>query len=374
MGSLPFIQPWTSRRSSSFEPRGGNEDFWSLAPGETRTIFEAEGAGVVRHIWMTLFCPLDPQFRKKLVLRAFWDGQDHPSIESPVGDFFGQGWGETYPLMSAPFANAPDQGRAHVCYLPMPFGRGARIELENQSEAPIERLYFYIDSDSLPSLPENMGRLHAQYRQELTSPDTEDGRENEWFTLRPYEDHPSGEGNYLWCEAEGEGHFVGVHYYVNCPTPMWYGEGDDLFLIDGAPWPGLSGTGTEDYFNTSWSPDSLFQHPAFGIAYAPDRVKNEGRLGWLGRTHLYRFHLDDPIRFSKSLHASIEHGHANCLTLDLASVAFWYQTLPSRPLAPLPLPQDRLPKPPITPSDIHRWRDAWLRKHGFGWGETGPWG
>ena len=122
-----------------------------------------------------------------------------------------------------------------------------------------------------------------------------------------------------------QGHYVGVNYFVDCPTPLWYGEGDDMFLVDGEPWPGsLHGTGTEDYFNSSWCPKELYAHPYFGYA----RVN--GETGWLGRTHCYRFHLEDPVYFEKSLRASIEHGHANSLTLDLATVAYWYQTEPHK--------------------------------------------
>lgn len=362
LGSLSRIHPWRSYRFSSYDRSGGNQDYVTVPPGKTHVLAGMEGAGVVRHIWITLYHPGDPLYRKNLVIRCFWDGQEHPSVEAPIGDFFGQGWGLEYPFNSLPLAAAPAGGRALVCYFPMPFGDGARIEIENQSSSELERLYYYVDWDQLPSLPDDEGRFHACYRHEITTPDMEG--ENEWEALGPYTTHPSDEGNFLWCEAEGRGHFVGVNYYVNCPTPMWYGEGDDMFLIDGEAWPGLHGTGTEDYFNTSWSPDDLFMHPYFGIAYAPDRVRNEGRFGWMGRTHCYRFHLDDPIRFQKSLRASIEHGHANCLTLEIASVAYWYQSMPSRPLPPLPSVEDRKPMPEISVVDIHRWRDAWLRQSG----------
>lgn len=360
-GSLATLRPWRSRRSSTFDKTGGNFDCWEVAPGETAVLLDVPGAGIVKHIWITLHCERDPMYRRGLVLRAYWDGSEHPSIEAPIGDFFGQGWGQTYPFLSGPIAAAPQDGRALVCYLPMPFAKGARIEIENQCAVPLDRLYFYVDYDELPELPPDLGRLHAQYRQELTSPKTGDA-ENEWEVLGPYSKNPSDQGNYLWCEAEGHGHFAGVNYYVNSPTPMWYGEGDDMFLIDGEPWPGVHGTGTEDYFNTSWSPNQLFMHPSFGIAYVDGRQNGDPTLGWIGRTHLYRFHLDDPIRFTTSLRASIEHGHANCLTLDLASVAYWYQTMPSRPLVPMPAYSQRVPKPELEPVHFHRWRHAWRQE------------
>jgi hypothetical protein len=129
----------------------------------------------------------------------------------------------------------------------------------------------------------------------------------------------------------------------------------------GARWPPtLHGTGTEDYFNTAWSPspDEPFFTPFYGIA----RV--DGETGWLGRTHLYRFHIPDPIYFDKSLEFSIEHGHDNNLTLDLASVAYWYQTEPHKPFPPFPSRAQRRPMPLINAVDIHRWRDAWRKAMG----------
>ena len=147
------------------------------------------------------------------------------------------------------------------------------------------------------------------------------------------------------------GHYVGVNYYVDCPSPMWYGEGDDMFFIDGERWPSsLHGTGTEDYFNTSWSPNVLFQHPYFGYA----RV-NSGS-GWLGRTHVYRFHLSDPVYFERSLRFSIEHGHDNNLTLDLSTVAYWYQAEPHKTFPAFPSRESRKPKPRIGEVEMHLWR------------------
>ena len=190
-------------------------------------------------------------------------------------------------------------------------------------------------------------------------------RENEWETLGVQPKNPSDERNHVLIHAEGAGHYVGVNYFVDSPTPLWYGEGDDMFLIDGEPWPGsLHGTGTEDYFNSSWCPKELYAHPYFGYA----RVN--GETGWLGRTHCYRFHLEDPIYFAKSLRASIEHGHANSLTLDLATVAYWYQTEPHLPFPAIAPREQRQPMPPIGAVEMHKWRDSWRRELGGGplWG------
>lgn len=368
--ALTTISRARSRRSSSYDRTGGNDDYVQVAAGSTCTLQECSGAGVIRHIWITLHSH-DPMYRKNLVLRMTWDGHPHASVECPVGDFFGNGWGETYNFSSPYLACAPRDGRALVCYFPMPFALGAKIELVNESpEFPLERLYFYVDWEELDGLPPDTAYFHAQYRQELTQPENAERDENEWALLRPYGKNPGTQNNFVVLETSGTGHFVGVNYYVNNPGPMWYGEGDDMILVDGEPWPGLHGTGTEDYFNTSWSPDERYDHPCFGIARVPGFGNAEPRIGWLGRTHLYRFHHMDPIRYQNSLSFSIEHGHDNCLTLELATVAYYYQTLSAEPLLALPPLEARLPRPVPTASDIHRWRDAYLKSLGPGphWG------
>lgn len=359
---LGTLKSFRARRESSWDRTGGNHDCVRVEAGATHALAELKGAGVIQHIWITINCE-DPMIRRNAVLRMFWDGEDSPSVESPIGDFFGQGWGECYNWQSLPLAAAPMSGRALVCYFPMPFGRGARIEIENQSEQPILSLYYYVDWHEHDAMPDTEARFHAQWRREITTPSLP--RENEWQLLGPEPKNPSDKDNYLILEAEGRGHFVGVNYFVECPTPIWYGEGDDMFVIDGEPWPPrLHGTGTEDYFNMSWSPREPFQHPLFGIA----RVNND--VGWLGRSHCYRFHIDDAIPFTKSLRFSIEHGHANVLTLDLCTVAYWYQREPHRAFSPLPPREGRQNQPPIRPQEIHAWRDAWREKMGGGrlWG------
>ena len=356
LSNLAAIRSYKSKRVSSFDRSGGNDDFICIGPGETVTLADLPGSGTIRHIWMTLSSK-DENVRRNLVIRMFWDGQKHSSVESPIGDFFGQGWAEKYNFASLPLAATPREGNGLVCYFPMPFSVGAQLTLENESDLPVDSLYFYIDYEEMPVESVEEGRFHAWYNQEITSPESTDGNvENEWTIFGPYPKNPSDKDNYIFCEAEGNGHFVGVNYYVNCPTPIWYGEGDDMFMIDGEPWPGsLHGTGTEDYFNQSWCPEEVYRHPFFGTAKVPDK------LGWMGRTHCYRFHVEDPIRFNKSLRASIEHGHANVLTLDLASVAYWYQSLPSKPFPRLPSAKERKPSPVTTPTDIHKWRDAWRK-------------
>ena len=354
-----------TRRVSSYDKSGGNNDrLEGIAPGQRRTLFEVKGAGVIDHIWITIAPPPPALSRHDLILRMYWDGEANPSVEAPVGDFFGQGWDESYPFAVLPLAAGPREGRAMVSYFPMPFASGARIEIENDSAQKVDAFYYYVDYQEMASLPADLGRFHAFYNHALTEASPEG--ENEWSVLGPQGKNTTGERNYLIADIEGKGHYVGVNYYVDCPSPMWYGEGDDMFFIDGERWPSsLHGTGTEDYFNTSWSPNVLFQHPYFGYA----RVN--GGTGWLGRTHVYRFHLADPVYFDRSLRFSIEHGHDNNLTLDLSSVAYWYQSEPHKAFPAFPSREARKPKPRIGEVDIHLWRDAWRKAHGSGsqlWG------
>lgn len=351
-----------TKRASSFDRTGGNKDFIAIPAGETARIFERKGAGIIRHIWFTM-SSRDPMIRRNLVLRMYWDGEEFPSVESPVGDFFGQGWGENYNYISLPLAAAPAQGKALNCYFPMPFGAGAAIELENQSDLPVEAFFFYVDYEEHESVSGDAGRFHAWWNRQITMP--EQDLENEWGLFGDDYKNPSDRRNYVFADLAGKGKFVGINYFVDNPTPMWYGEGDDMWMVDGEPWPGsLHGTGTEDFFNTSWSPTELYQHPYFGFGKVTDK------LGWLGRTHCYRFFLEDPINFEKSLRASIEHGNGNCLTLDLATVAYWYQTEPHRRFVPFPEKSLRQNMPEIWATDIHRWRNAWRQSMGGGklWG------
>jgi hypothetical protein len=354
-----------NRRISSFDRTGGNNDRLENVPdGERRTLFHAEGAGMITHIWITIAPPPPGLSRNDIILRMYWDGEETPSVESPLGPFFGQGWDESYDFASYPLAAGPRDGRGLVSYFVMPFQNGARIEIQNDTGSSIEAFYYYVDYVEVDALPADTARFHAWYNRELT--EALPGGENEWELLGPQGKNTTGDGNYLIADIQGRGHYVGVNYYVQSPSPMWYGEGDDMFFIDGESWPpSLHGTGTEDYFNTSWSPKSEFAHPFYGYGRLNDDI------GWLGRTHVYRFHVTDPVHFRESLRFSIEHGHDNNLTLDLASVAYWYQQEPHRPFPEMIGREQRQPRRPINAVDIHRWRHEWRKNRG---GDPRLWG
>jgi len=343
-----------NRRISSYDRTGGNNDrLVNIKPGEKITIATIEGAGVISHIWMTIAPRFDKASRNDIILRMYWDGNTYPSVEAPIGPFFGQGWQEQYIFSSLPLTAGPDKGSALASYFTMPFAKGARIEIENQSGVELKAFYFYIDYLEMKELPPDMGRFHAWYNHSLVRPKAEQTEKN-----------LTGEDNYVFADIKGKGKFVGINYYVHNPSSSWYGEGDDMFFIDGEKKPSLLGTGTEDFFNTSWCPKEVFMHPYFGYA----RVSNE--VGWLGRAHAYRFFITDPIYFQSSLKATIEHGNANDRTLDIATVAYWYQDK-AAPLPVAPTKEMRQPKPFISGADIDRWRKAWREKMGV---DPGLWG
>ena len=156
------LRNYKTRRSSSWDRTGGNRDAVPVEPGQSATLLDITGAGVVTHIWFTISSP-DPMHLKNLVLRAWWDGESSPSIETPIGDFFGLGLGEYFVYQSALLAVAPI--KALNSYFQMPFSSAARITVTNEGKVRTNALYFAIDYVTLPSLPADLGRFHAQYRQ-----------------------------------------------------------------------------------------------------------------------------------------------------------------------------------------------------------------
>ena len=361
LGGLTTIQEGVrNRRISSADKTGNNNDnVGPIKPGEKWSV-DIPGTGIINHIWFTI-APMHIM-RNDLIFRIYWDGRSTPSVESPIAAFFGNGWDEHYEYATLPLAVGPTNGTGLVSYFQMHFANGARLEIENQSDINIDCIYFYVDYVEMRKLPVGSGRFHAWYNHELTEALPEG--ETEWGLVGPMGNNVDGANNYLFADIKGKGHFVGINYYVHSPSTMWYGEGDDMIFIDGEEKASLLGTGTEDFFNTSWCPKTLFNHPYYGYA----RVNNDN--GWLGRTHVYRFFVADPIYFEKSLRGTIEHGHNNNLTLDISSVAYWYQS-EAGVLPPAPTKEDRRPKAFIRDQDIHRWRHEWRKNLGNGaklWG------
>jgi hypothetical protein len=330
------LRDYKARRSSSWDRTGGNADAVPVEPGKESTLLDVTGAGVITHIWFTINSQ-DPMHLKNLVLRAWWDGESTPSIEAPIGDFYGLGLGEYFVYQSSLLAVAPV--KALNAYFKMPFGKSARLTLANEGKVRTDNLYFAVDYVTVPSLPEDLGRFHAQYRQAAPCK----GLRNDWKSNGDPGANDvknlDGKDNYVFLEATGKGHFVGVTQAVLQNQEGWFGEGDDMIFIDGDAMPTINGTGTEDYFNGAWD----FHGQAFANMHqgAPLIVDPE-RIG--GRYCLYRWHTEGPITFDKSIRVTIEHGHANCRSDNFYSVAYWYQTEPHAEFPALPRPEARVPK------------------------------
>jgi hypothetical protein len=330
-----------SRRASSFDRRGGNRDRISIGADETVVLLDVTGPGCVTHIWMTT-ASLERDYLRKLVLRMYWDGEEHPSVQVPLGDFFGMGHGETRNFWSLPLVMAPSSGQAFNCYFPMPFAEGARIELTSENFITETRLYYNIDYEEWPEPRDDLGRFHAQWRRENPCEGISDAGMSGHTFLHAGR-NMSDEGNYALLEAEGRGQYVGCNLNIHNLRPggpdgdNWYGEGDEMICIDGEEWPfSIHGTGTEDYFNTAWGTNEVFCSPFFGMSRAAG-------ANWSGKSSWYRFHLLDPVRFSRSIRVSLEHGHANRRSDDYSSTAYWYQVEPHRPFD-IPGVEDRLPR------------------------------
>jgi hypothetical protein len=248
-------------------------------------------------------------------------------VEAPIGDFFGLGLGTYFLYQSAPLAVGGD--KALNCFFPMPFQKHARIAVTNEGRERVEALYWNIDFRAYRSpLPADTLYFHSQYRQATPNKAIVGNK----FNL-------DGKENYVWMEATGRGHFVGVTMSVLENADGWWGEGDDMFFVDGEKLPSINGTGSEDYFLGAWDfGGKSFSYPLFGAPVVGPELDGS-------RWSLYRFHLDSPITFTKSLRATIEHGHANDRGDNFYSVAYWYQTEPHAPFPTLPPVDLRLPHP-----------------------------
>lgn len=344
LATLPHLRQYKSRRASSYDTSGCNHDWWDIGAGERRTLLTTDKPGCIKHIWMTFGGP-KAQLRQ-LVLRMFWDGEAEPSVEVPLGDFFGMGHAEHKLFTSLPFQMSPSEGRALNCWWPMPFDQ-ARIEVENQVPDKVS-LYFYVDYEEYAEPQDaETARFHALWRREactegwLTEQLTGENIERIWAERPTLTD----KDNYLILEAEGSGIYVGCNLNIDCFQRQgndWYGEGDDMIVIDGEPWPPrLHGTGTEDYFNTAFCPTTEYSAPYHGITL------NSGNKEWpwKGKNSMYRFHVEDPVRFEKSIRVSIEHGSSNKLSNDYSSTAYWYQIEPHKPFPALLPVEERMPRP-----------------------------
>jgi hypothetical protein len=324
-------QNYTSLKQSSYDRTGGNSDRWPVAVGETKEVFNADGPGIISHIWFTIAAPTTYHL-KEIVLRIYWDGNSKPSVEVPVGDFFGLNLG-LYNVYQSAFLNCSSV-KALNCYFAMPFRKSARMTVTNEGSRDVGSFYSNIDYQLVPSLPARSLYFHAQYRQ---------------MTPNVAVKYPSGkelniEGkeNYVFMETKGTGHLMGVTLGVIQNAENWMGEGDEMVFVDDNSKPVITGTGSEDYFCGAWDfggrdTSVPFAHLYNGAHY----IAAAERIG--GRYCLYRWHADNPITFRRSLKHTIEHGHANDRGDCFYSTAYWYQTEPFTDFPALPVVGERTP-------------------------------
>jgi hypothetical protein len=330
-------QDYVLKRVSSSDPSGANADFRQLDPGGVLTLVNADGPGMLTHMWFTVASP-EAYHLKKLVLRIYWDHETTPSVEAPLGDFFGLGLGEYHRWESELLSVGSD--KALNSFFSMPFQKHARITVSNEGQQKVDNFYFNLDYRAYSQpLPRGTLYFHAQFRQAQPN----HGWTSDWLKNGdPKVDRKTnldGQENYVWLDAAGRGHFAGLTMSVLQNQDGWWGEGDDMFFIDGEARPSIAGTGSEDYFLGAWD---FGGHPfSYRLYGAP--VVGEERAG--SKSSVYRFHLDSPIPFTKSIRATIEHGHANHRSDNFYSVAYWYQSEPHAPFPVLPSVDQRIPRP-----------------------------
>jgi hypothetical protein len=293
-----------------------NSDNFRVAPGQTHTVMDVQGSGVITHMWFTFLGPEKQDWapngsatHQDMLLRVYWDGSDKPAIEAPLGDFFANCFGRRDEVISLPII--VEDADSYNSFWHMPFRKGAKIEIVNQGSQNVNLLYYNVDWIE-KEVPAETPYFYAQYRQE----------------------YPAEHGkDYVVLETEGKGHYVGTVMAVRTRSPSWFGEGDEKIYIDREEKPSIWGTGTEDYFLSAWGLQRT-STPYFGVPY----FDQWGIVG--GHTSAYRWHINDPIVFEKGIKVTFEHFgwigpdenpdyksmSWNEREDDISSVAYWYQT------------------------------------------------
>lgn len=324
-------QHYKSLKQSSYDRTGGNSDRWPIPGGGVQEVFSASGPGVITHIWFTISARSGDHL-KELVLRGYWDGNARPSVEVPIGDFFGLNLGAYQIYESQYLACSP--GKSLNCYFAMPYRNSARFTVTNEGTQEVGSFYSNIDYMTVPKLPDDAMYFHAQYRQRPAVAQVADPA---------VKLNPDGKGNYVYMETRGRGHLMGVTLGVLQNANGWWGEGDEMIFVDDESKPVIVGTGTEDYFLGSWNFGGRegaipFSHAMYGAPI----IVNPERTG--GRYCCYRWHGDNPVTFDRYLKHTIEHGHANDRSDSFFSAAYWYQSTPFTDFPSLPPAADRLPQ------------------------------
>ena len=324
--------------------RKGRPCIETLASGEIYTLANITGTGVIRHIWITVTDKTSDRnayVLRDLVLRMYWNGEDTPSVESPLGDLFCCGFGRSYRVNAMPIIVNPTRG--FNCYFPMPFDGKARITIENQSEEDVSGFFYQVDYCLYDELPPDICYFHAQWRRQVLTETAKD-----FIVL----DNVTGKGQY-----------VGTFLALTTLERYWWGEGEMKFYLDGDDeYPTICGTGTEDYFGGAWSfadqqngetvettYNSLYMGYPFFSKTDPRAHSNYFTDDCPPMRAFYRFHIPDPICFDRDLKVTLQQigcCHRGLFERrdDVATVAYWYQTLPHKPFPPLPDHMARWPR------------------------------
>jgi len=283
-----------------------------IAAGETATIMDNDGPGVIRHMWITLH----QKFYRNTIIRIYWDGQAHPSVEAPIGDFLCCSWNQRQAILAQPI-NVNSTGGMNI-YFPMPFKQHAKITIENDSPEDLPH-FFYTINYTLEPVPDTALYFHAQWRR--TNPLT------------------YGQDYLMIDGLKGQGQYVGTFMAWQQNNAGWWGEGEIKMFIDGdQEFPTICGTGTEDYFGGAWCfRDGNYSAPYLGYQLVSGEADQPG-----ARLTMYRFHVMDPVFFKSDLRITMQAigwrsgGRYLPLQDDISSVVYWYQTLPHAPFPTLP--------------------------------------
>lgn len=277
-----------------------------IQPGDTFTMADIKGMGAIKHIWIT-YAEVDGP--RELILRMYWDGQKNPAVETPLGDFFASATAEYRQINSIPVCYNPRQ--ALNCYWEMPYRKGFKITLENQSDK-VANVYYQIDCEE-KKVEDDALYFHAQFRRVNPLP------YKEVYTILD--------------NIKGNGHYVGTYLYWGVNNNGWWGEGEIKFYLDGdTDFPTICGTGTEDYFCGSWNFDVDGKYAEYSTPYSGlSKVDaTDGTYKSNRRFNMYRWHITDPIYFKEDIRVTIQalgwHNGGRYLPLqdDISSVAFWY--------------------------------------------------
>lgn len=267
---------WSSpENKNAVKGQGGKENntakghaFDSIPAGATYTLLDIKEQGIINRIWITIR-DRSPQMLRGLKLEMYWDGADKPAVSVPFGDFFGVGLGQTTTFQNALFANA--EGRSFNCFIPMPFKKGAKIQVVNESGLRQENIFFDIDYSLIKEWKDEYLYFHAYWQRDTATKLAQD------FEILP--------------KLEGKGRFLGTNVGVAANPAYrksWFGEGEiKIYLDDDKAYPTLNGTGTEDYIGTAWGQGKFINQ------YTGCSVADDSLLQW----SFYRYHIPDPIVF-----------------------------------------------------------------------------